>query len=328
MSIRLVRLSTGDDGQSHFTVGEVAWTTAGGVNAISAKEAVADISFEETAGGGRARLAQCALPAIRHHAVRHARIRDAVRRDRDDPARRRAPCRGHHGRRPSLAARRRRALAPRLRGAGVSAAARLRRRHHRRRGAWRVGRLSPRRGSRHSAAASCSSRRTRASPAPRRRSRPAASASSSRRRSMSPSRSTASNSSAAPATCSPSTASGRTSGWSRAATCFSRPRPAGNARRNHAVQTGARRRHRPSRRRPPSPPASRGSTRTASPPAASGRAARAGSTATAFAQALRRKARSLGVDPPAGRGGGDRGRRRPRHRRPPRRRRHDRAPAP
>lgn len=51
MTIRLVRLFTGDDGQSHFTEGDVAWTVAGPVNAISAKEAVAEISFEETAEG-------------------------------------------------------------------------------------------------------------------------------------------------------------------------------------------------------------------------------------------------------------------------------------
>ena len=52
MSIRLVRLFTGDDGESHFTIGTVPWTAAGAVNAISAKEAVAAISFEETAAGG------------------------------------------------------------------------------------------------------------------------------------------------------------------------------------------------------------------------------------------------------------------------------------
>lgn len=52
MSIRLVRLFTGPDGQSHFSDGAVAWTSSGAVNAISAKEAVAAISFEETAAGG------------------------------------------------------------------------------------------------------------------------------------------------------------------------------------------------------------------------------------------------------------------------------------
>ena len=121
MSIRLVRLFTGDDGQSHFTVGEVAWTTAGAVNAISAKEAVAAISFEETAGRRQPRLAQRAVPAIRHHPRRHASVRDAARRDLHARARRRAPRRGHDRRRPPLASRRRRPLAPRLRGPRVSA---------------------------------------------------------------------------------------------------------------------------------------------------------------------------------------------------------------
>ncbi|HET7717690.1 MAG TPA: hypothetical protein VFK86_18855, partial [Bauldia sp.] len=51
MNIRLVRLFTGADGQSHFAVGTVALTTATAINAISAKETVADISFEETAAG-------------------------------------------------------------------------------------------------------------------------------------------------------------------------------------------------------------------------------------------------------------------------------------
>lgn len=53
MSIRLVRLFTGPDGQSHVADGMIAWTAAGAINAISATEAVAEISFEETAAGGR-----------------------------------------------------------------------------------------------------------------------------------------------------------------------------------------------------------------------------------------------------------------------------------
>jgi quercetin dioxygenase-like cupin family protein len=52
MTIRLVRLSTGPDGQSHFSDAAVAWTSETAVNAISASEAVAEISFEETAAGG------------------------------------------------------------------------------------------------------------------------------------------------------------------------------------------------------------------------------------------------------------------------------------
>ena len=52
MSIRLIRLFTGEDGESHAVEGTVAWIVADAVNAISAKEAVAEISFEETAAGG------------------------------------------------------------------------------------------------------------------------------------------------------------------------------------------------------------------------------------------------------------------------------------
>jgi quercetin dioxygenase-like cupin family protein len=51
MSIRLVRLYIGEDGQSHFEVGAMAWVTAGPINALSAREKVAEISFEETAAG-------------------------------------------------------------------------------------------------------------------------------------------------------------------------------------------------------------------------------------------------------------------------------------
>jgi quercetin dioxygenase-like cupin family protein len=52
MTIRLLRLATGPDGQSHFSDGTVAWASGeGAVNAISAREAVATISFEESAAG-------------------------------------------------------------------------------------------------------------------------------------------------------------------------------------------------------------------------------------------------------------------------------------
>jgi quercetin dioxygenase-like cupin family protein len=51
MSIRLLRLSTGPDGESHFTDGTVPWTAEDAVNAISAREAVANLSFEESAAG-------------------------------------------------------------------------------------------------------------------------------------------------------------------------------------------------------------------------------------------------------------------------------------
>jgi quercetin dioxygenase-like cupin family protein len=49
MAIRLIRLFTGDDGQSHFTVGQVAWAEHDAINAVSRHETAAAISFEETA---------------------------------------------------------------------------------------------------------------------------------------------------------------------------------------------------------------------------------------------------------------------------------------
>jgi hypothetical protein len=51
MVMRLIRLFTGDDGQSHFAVGEIAWHKLAGPNAISGTEAAQSISFEETAAG-------------------------------------------------------------------------------------------------------------------------------------------------------------------------------------------------------------------------------------------------------------------------------------
>jgi hypothetical protein len=52
VTIRLVRLLTGDDGQSHYADGDIPWATADAGSAISAKQAVGAISFEETAAGG------------------------------------------------------------------------------------------------------------------------------------------------------------------------------------------------------------------------------------------------------------------------------------
>lgn len=53
MAIRLVRLFTGDDGQSHFEGREVAWDRYDAVTAVSSVEAVRDISFEEAVAGSR-----------------------------------------------------------------------------------------------------------------------------------------------------------------------------------------------------------------------------------------------------------------------------------
>ena len=51
MAMRLIRLFTGDDGQSHFAVGEIEWHKLVGPNALSGSEAAQSISFEETAVG-------------------------------------------------------------------------------------------------------------------------------------------------------------------------------------------------------------------------------------------------------------------------------------
>ena len=51
MSIRVIRLFTGDDGQSHFDVGEVEWNKTGAPGAISQSEPARTVSFEETAAG-------------------------------------------------------------------------------------------------------------------------------------------------------------------------------------------------------------------------------------------------------------------------------------
>ena len=51
MVTRLIRLFTGDDGQSRFAVGEIAWHKLEGPNALSGTESAQSISFEETAAG-------------------------------------------------------------------------------------------------------------------------------------------------------------------------------------------------------------------------------------------------------------------------------------
>jgi hypothetical protein len=51
MAIRLIRLSTGDDGQSHFDVGEIEWDRFEALNAMSCSEPGQHISFEETQAG-------------------------------------------------------------------------------------------------------------------------------------------------------------------------------------------------------------------------------------------------------------------------------------
>lgn len=51
MAIRLIRLYTGDDGQSHFDVGEIEWDDAAAPSMISRSGPAHAISFEETAAG-------------------------------------------------------------------------------------------------------------------------------------------------------------------------------------------------------------------------------------------------------------------------------------
>ena len=51
MAIRLIRLFTGGDGQSHFDVDEVEWNKTDAGGAMSSSEAARTVSFEETAAG-------------------------------------------------------------------------------------------------------------------------------------------------------------------------------------------------------------------------------------------------------------------------------------
>jgi quercetin dioxygenase-like cupin family protein len=51
VAIRLIRLFTGDDDQSHFSVSEIEWNKAEALGAISLSEPARTITFEETAAG-------------------------------------------------------------------------------------------------------------------------------------------------------------------------------------------------------------------------------------------------------------------------------------
>ena len=51
MAFRLVRLSTGDDGQSHVTTGEITLEALDELNTASSVEAVSRLRFEETRPG-------------------------------------------------------------------------------------------------------------------------------------------------------------------------------------------------------------------------------------------------------------------------------------
>jgi quercetin dioxygenase-like cupin family protein len=51
VAIRHIRLFTGDDGQSHFHVGEIEWSEVTALGALSHSEPAHAITFEETAAG-------------------------------------------------------------------------------------------------------------------------------------------------------------------------------------------------------------------------------------------------------------------------------------
>lgn len=51
MAIKLIRLYTGSDGQSHFTVGRMEWDQLEADSALSRSEPAQSIHFEETKAG-------------------------------------------------------------------------------------------------------------------------------------------------------------------------------------------------------------------------------------------------------------------------------------
>jgi quercetin dioxygenase-like cupin family protein len=51
VAIRLIRLFTGDDGQSYFHVGEIEWSEATALHTISRSVPAHTITFEEAAAG-------------------------------------------------------------------------------------------------------------------------------------------------------------------------------------------------------------------------------------------------------------------------------------
>jgi hypothetical protein len=51
MAIRLIRLFTGDDGQSHFHVGEIEWNEATALGTVSRSGPAHTIPFEENVAG-------------------------------------------------------------------------------------------------------------------------------------------------------------------------------------------------------------------------------------------------------------------------------------
>src|SRR5207245_7502304 len=92
MALRLIRLYTGDDGESHFEEGTLALPKLEGTAHRSRSRDAADVSFVESPRLQQ-RLAFGPGAAVRDHPQRHAGVRDAARRDvharsRHRPARR------------------------------------------------------------------------------------------------------------------------------------------------------------------------------------------------------------------------------------------------
>ena len=66
MAIKLIRLFTGADGQSHFEVGKIEWDLVEAVNAVSKSEPVHNISFEETKAGANLEWHNAAVVVFIH----------------------------------------------------------------------------------------------------------------------------------------------------------------------------------------------------------------------------------------------------------------------
>ena len=102
------RLVTGSDGESHVREEQA-------IDRRTHRTTATGICFEETPAGGALDVARRAPSSVRAHAVRPARVHDPRRRGVRARSGRRAAGRGHDRRRPRVAHRRARSVAPRLR---------------------------------------------------------------------------------------------------------------------------------------------------------------------------------------------------------------------
>jgi hypothetical protein len=106
MAIRLVRLFTGDDGESHFTDGRVELGPSDAPSAGSAVDGAATVSFEESASGSS--LSWHNAPERQYVITLSGTLEFETRLGGvHDRAGRRPPRRGHHRWRSPMAARRR-----------------------------------------------------------------------------------------------------------------------------------------------------------------------------------------------------------------------------